>query len=104
MLNINISTPSSMITELKQKFKQKRLELNLTQKGLSSRSGVTLGSLKRFETSGQISLESLLKLASVLECLDDFKDIANLKDEMFGSIDEVLRSKEKPVKKRGSIK
>jgi hypothetical protein len=31
-----------------------------------------LGSLKRFETTGQISLESLLLLADVLNRLDDF--------------------------------
>jgi transcriptional regulator with XRE-family HTH domain len=46
---------------------QKRLDKNPTQEGLAKRSGVSLGSLKRFESSGHISLESLLKLALVLE-------------------------------------
>ena len=65
MLAINIQTPSSMIETIKDSFKQKRLSFNLTQEGLSNKSGVSLGSIKRFETTGQISLESLLKIAFI---------------------------------------
>ncbi len=102
MLAINISTPKSIMQNLKDKFKQKRLSLNLTQEGLSNKSGVSLGSIKRFETSGEISFESLLKLALVLNYLDDFKNIANKKDEQYDSMDDLL--KVKPIKKRGAIK
>ena len=102
MLAINISTPQSIMQDLKDKFKQKRLSLNLTQEGLSNKSGVSLGSIKRFESSGEISFESLLKVALVLNCLDDFKNIANEKDERYESMDDLL--KVKPIKKRGAIK
>ncbi|MDX9961293.1 MAG: XRE family transcriptional regulator [Aliarcobacter sp.] len=102
MLTINISTPKSIMQDLKDKFKQKRLSLNLTQEGLSNKSAVSLGSIKRFETTGQISFESLLKLAFVLDCLDDFKNIANKNDEQYDSMDDLL--KVKPIKKRGAIK
>ncbi len=104
MLNIIISTPSSIMNQLKTKYKQKRLFLDLTQEGLASRSGVSLGSLKRFENSGQISLDSLLKLSLVLECLDDFSNIANQKEKKINSIDEILNQKEKNIKQRGTIK
>ena len=102
MLAINISTPKSIMQNLKDKFKQKRLSLNLTQEGLSNKSGVSLGSIKRFETSGEISFESLLKLALVLNYLDDFKNIANKKDEQYETMDDLLKIK--PLKKRGLIK
>lgn len=102
MLAINISTPKSIMKEIKDKFKQKRLSLNLTQEGLSNKSGISLGSIKRFESSGQISLDSLLKLAFILDCLDDFKNIANKKDEQYDSMTDLL--KVKPIKKRGAIK
>ena len=59
MLSINIQTPSSVIDLLKQRFKEKRLRMKLTQEGLAKRSGVSHGSLKRFESSGEISLKSL---------------------------------------------
>jgi transcriptional regulator with XRE-family HTH domain len=50
--------------------------MNLTQEELAARSGVTLGSLKRFERQGLIALDSLLNLALVLNCLDDFDRLA----------------------------
>ncbi|MEA3554461.1 MAG: helix-turn-helix transcriptional regulator [Campylobacterota bacterium] len=103
MLDINISTPSTIMEQLKTNFKQKRLLLDLTQEGLSNKSGVSLGSLKRFESSGFISLESLLKLCVVLDCLDDFKNIAVEKKETIDTLDD-LEIKEKSIKKRGSIK
>lgn len=102
MLAINISTPKSIMQNLKDKFKQKRLSLNLTQEGLSNKSGVSLGSVKRFESSGKISFESLLKIALILNCLDDFENIANKKDDQYDSMDDLL--KVKPIKKRGRIK
>lgn len=103
MLNINLLTPLMMQEELKHKYKQRRLALDLTQEGLASKSGVSLGSLKRFEACGQIALESLLKLSLVLECLDDFKSVANPKVEIINSIDDLM-AQSKNDKKRGSIK
>ena len=50
--------------------------MNMTQRELAARSGVTWASLKRFERQGLIALDSLLKLALVLECLDDFDRLA----------------------------
>lgn len=104
MLSININTPQSVMQQLAENFKQKRLKLNLTQDGLASKSGVSLGSLKRFENSSQISLESLLKLSVILGCLDDFMDIAKAKENYFSSLDELLQTKDKPLKKRGKLK
>ena len=103
MLNINISTPNAIMSLLKDKYRKKRLSFDLTQSGLSTRSGVSLGSVKRFESNGKISLESLLKISLVLECLDDFDHIANIKEEKIDSIKQLLSIKESPVKKRGSI-
>jgi transcriptional regulator with XRE-family HTH domain len=58
------------------RFKARRLALNLTQSELAARSGVTFSSLKRFEREGLIALDSLLNLALVLNCLDDFDKLA----------------------------
>jgi len=104
MLSINIQTPETIMEMLRDKLKRRRLSLDLTQEGLANRSGVSLGSLKRFEKSTEISLHSLLKIALVLECLDDFTMIANPKQNEINSIDELLISKPLKVSKRGSIK
>ncbi len=71
--------------------KAKRLALNWSQQTLSDRSGVSYGSLKKFEHSGKISLESLLKIASVLREVDGFNELfAEKKLESYRSIDELL--------------
>ena len=90
MLSFLPPTPSQMQDHLRDRFRSRRKQLRYTQTELSMRSGVSLGSLKRFEYTGQISLESLLKLALVLECLEDFGGLCEAKEEKFGSIEEIV--------------
>ncbi len=90
MLSFLPPTQSEMMETLKTKFKQRRKTLGYTQPELASRSGVSLGSLKRFERFGQISLESLLKLAFVLECLGEFGALCEVEEKRFESIKDVL--------------
>ena len=73
MISINMITPSEMQKAIANRARDLRLELNLSQQTLSEKSGVSYGSLKKFEQTGQISLESLLKLAIVLGAMDNFK-------------------------------
>ncbi|MCK5677660.1 MAG: helix-turn-helix transcriptional regulator [Flavobacteriaceae bacterium] len=90
MLSFLPPTPSELMDTLKTKFRQRRKALGYTQPELSSRSGVSLGSLKRFESSGQIALGSLLKLALVLECLGDFDKVCVERVNVPKSMDEIL--------------
>ena len=90
MLSILPKNPHDVMQELRDRFKARRLTLRYTQKELSTRSGVSFGSLKRFESSGQIALESLLKLALVLECLGDFEVVCGEMEEIPKSIEELL--------------
>lgn len=64
--------PVDVLQEIAQRHKVLRKQWGYSQSELARRSGVSLGSLKRFETTGQISLESLLLLADVLNRLNDF--------------------------------
>ena len=90
MLSFLPKNPQDVMEELRVKFKVRRMSIGYTQKECATRSGVSLGSLKRFESSGQISLESLLKLAFVLECLGDFEKVCEPKEVMPKSIEELL--------------
>lgn len=83
-MNFSLSKkPSDYLREMAQRHKVLRKQAGFSQSELAKRSGVSLGSLKRFETTGQISLESLLLLADVLNRLNDFdavlKPVENLK-------------------------
>jgi len=54
----------------------------MTQTELAERSGVSLGSLKRFESTGKISLESLLKLLNILGSLHEFENILKIGEDL----------------------
>lgn len=69
-------------------MKKRRKEAKLTQKQLSEKSGVSLGSVKRSETTGEISLHSLLKLAIALEFEVDFLKLFDRKQ--YRSIQEII--------------
>ena len=64
--------PSDMLLELAQKAKKLRKSKKMSQADLSKRANLSLGSLKRFEQTGQISLESLLKISFILGRLEEF--------------------------------
>ena len=72
MLAVTLKTPQEIRLDIAARAQVRRLALNMSQKELAARSGVSLGSVKRFETTGEISLTSLLSLALPLNDLEAF--------------------------------
>lgn len=92
-------TPHEMAAHIASRVQEKRLSLNLSQKSLSERSGVSFGVLKKFERTGKISLESLLKLALALGCLADFLELFSQRAAVnVSTLDDLLNQKKR---KRG---
>src|SRR5271165_6580070 len=101
MLAVYFRTAQEVQTGIAGRFKARRLDLNLTQRELAARSGVTFSSLKRFERDGLIALDSLLNLALVLNCLDDFDKLAAESTSISAaqSLDALLAT---PARRRGA--
>ena len=55
MINLYQKTWTEINNDIAQKIVRLRKRKKITQKQLAARSGVSLGSLKRFEQSGEIS-------------------------------------------------
>ena len=72
---VNVTTKQSVKDDLVNRFKKRRAEFGISQKELSKRSGVSYGSIRRFESTGDISLSSLLKISDVIDCLEDFNEL-----------------------------
>lgn len=68
-------TPEELDQKLAQRVRKIRKRRSITQEKLASISGVSYGSIKRFETTGQISLLSLTKIAIVLDLADELRNI-----------------------------
>ncbi len=84
-------TPEEINYALAQRLRGIRRRKNLTQQQLSKKSNVSFGSIKRFETTGQISLISLTKLAAALDCTEEIRRLFT--DVKYDSIEEVLRER-----------
>jgi transcriptional regulator with XRE-family HTH domain len=65
-------TPEAVRKMIAARAKARRLAENLSRRSLSARSGVPENTIKRFETTGYIALDRLLRLASILDGLDEF--------------------------------
>ncbi|MEM6316789.1 MAG: helix-turn-helix transcriptional regulator [Bacteroidota bacterium] len=74
--------PKDILEETAQKHKKLRKQQNLSQAQLAERSGVSLGSIKRFEQTGKISLTALLKLAQILGRLKDFESLFEVQEDL----------------------
>jgi len=74
-LSFILNTPRSFQEDLAERFRHLRLFRNLKRATIAKMSGVPESSIKRFETSGEISLRSLLQLAHVLNALDEFDSL-----------------------------
>lgn len=71
------------------RLRNARKSIKMSQCVLSQRSGVSLGSIKRFERTGEIALSSLLKLAMVLGYENDFNNLFTRKN--YQSIFDVIK-------------
>lgn len=58
-----------------QRVRNIRKRRSISQEKLASMSGVSYGSVKRFESTGQISLLSLTKIAMALDIADELRNI-----------------------------
>lgn len=82
-------TPEEIDLALAKRVRSIRKRKGLSQEKLSAMSGISYGSLKRFESTGQISLLSLTKLAMALGCINELKEL--FMHVPYKSIEEVIR-------------
>lgn len=90
--NFKQNTPQEINSLIAGRIRNIRKRRKISQIKLSEKSGVSLGSVKRFEQSGEISLLSLTKIAIALgidqELMDLFAEIP------FLSIEEVINEQD----------
>jgi len=75
MIKLSIKVPSELAKIISNNVRDRRKKQKLSRQRLSEMSGVSFGSIRRFEETGEISLKSLLKIALVLDCTDDFEQL-----------------------------
>ena len=95
MINLYQKTWKEINTEIAERMVQLRKRKKLSQKSLALRSGVSLGSLKRFEQTGEISLQSLTKIDIALEVEGELEELFS--KVPFASIGEVIQAQTRSI-------
>lgn len=93
MINLYQKTWTEINIEIAKNMVRLRKRKNLSQRELAVRSDVSLGSLKRFEQTGEISLQSLTKLAIALGVEEELGNL--FEDVPFDSIEEIIHEQTK---------
>jgi len=98
MLALNLDGPGDVARQIAERARQRRLESDLTQQGLARRAGLSLSTYRRFETTGEISLQHLLAVGLVLGADADFD--ALFQQRQYANLDEVVGRRDR-VRRRG---
>lgn len=94
---IKFQSPDDVLRAVAARAKTRRLGANLSRRTLAVKSAVSEASIKRFETTGQVSFYSLIKLAYALDCMDEFELLFQE-----GDPDSIV-ALQSPPKKRGTL-
>jgi transcriptional regulator with XRE-family HTH domain len=101
ILPVMAGSPGDIAKAIGARLKARRLQLGWSRQTLASRAGVNPWSLKRFEVSGQIAIESLIKLAIVAGNIGDFEGLFVARQKGPASMDE-LEKLNPPPRVRGT--
>lgn len=101
MLTFLLQTPREVQMSIRDYLKSKRKSKKISMNNLSTMSGVSLGTLKRFESTSEISLDKLLMIAQSLGCLNKFVEISSKDndDDEIMTMQELLELKSKGKKR-----
>ncbi len=84
---VDRKTASEISQDIAGAAKARRIAMNISQAELSSRSGVSIATLKRFEAGGTASLATVLALAECLNALEEFHELFPLPEAT--TLDEI---------------
>lgn len=99
ILSVTPPTANEIAMAVAYRVKQRRLELNLTQLGLCNMARINLSSYRRFERTGKIAIESLIRIALAMGKDDDFD--ALFANPIYKSLDDVLNTNRIHKRQRG---
>lgn len=96
---LTLLSDRAVARQLGNRVRALRLHADLKIETLALRAGVSEMTVRRFETTGRGSVETLLKLALALGRLDEFA--ALLQPPSATSVDEFVARRQTPDRKRG---
>jgi hypothetical protein len=103
IMSVDDWLPYDAKIKLAKSAKIARLKRGWKRDTLSEKTGVPTSTLKRYETTGEISLDQFLRLTFVLGDLDKLKGLFDSEEPAYASLDEMLKVKPEVKRRRGTL-
>lgn len=97
---IKYGTLEHILHELAKRIKQRRLELNLTQKEFAKRAGIGYDAYRSLEVSGDTSLKNIVLIAFLLDDVETINQLFTQRN--YQSIEEIIKENQIKTRKRAS--
>ncbi len=88
---LSLLTPNDIQQQLAQTVRQKRKQMKLSRNALAERSTVPASTIKKFETTSQISLRQFILLWQCVDSLESLSALTKEAQHTPTSIEEVLK-------------
>lgn len=83
----NLAPSSEILLVLGQRLRSHRLAQGLPQRELAQMAGLSLGALRKLESSGQSSLETFIHVVQALGLVDELEDLFVLKRQSIAQME-----------------
>ena len=88
-----LSTPAEILLALGGRLRAQRLAQSLTQRDLAQMAGLSLGALRKLETDGQCSLETLVRVAQALGLAAAMDALFVLQPQSIAQMEQAARAR-----------
>ncbi|MBI3534243.1 MAG: helix-turn-helix transcriptional regulator [Deltaproteobacteria bacterium] len=96
MLDFKMASQEEIAKALAQRLRAHRLTKNLKQGDLAARAGISVGTVKNLESSGQASIETLIRIVIALDLTQDLNTLFETKARSIAQMEQM----EFPVRQR----
>lgn len=89
ILDFNLSSREEICLELGRRLKVQRLSKKLKQQDLAEMAGVSVGTIKNLESKGQSSLDSLVRITTALDLIQELSFLFQIKIQSIAQMEEL---------------
>lgn len=87
-MTLSLAPFNEILQTLGQRIRAQRLAQGLTQNELAQMAGLSLGALRKLESTGQSSLETLIRVVQALGLVQELEDLFVLKRQSIAQMEQ----------------
>lgn len=103
MLDFAFSTSDEVTAALGLRLKAVRLSQSLTQADLAERAGISVGTVKALERTGQSSVPSLVRVVQALGLTDQLQSLFVLQVQSIAAMEQAQRAKRQRAPRKARV-